>query len=197
MQHVMRRPADVVSLTVFVLAMAGAPQVMAHSHPNHLRGDYAFSVSADCAAAVDPNGFDGDLKRIGAGHTNIISVAGVLHYNGDGTGNSVQQNLRVNPNATAAGQFPVEQADVTCDLTYAVNDDHNFSQQLTCNSTTVAGFGAGTTGTSSIQIHGVIGRSGEVLILGDTIPDNEVFTRSDGSIVHSLCGRKGTAVQIP
>lgn len=38
MQHVMRRPAEVVSLTVFVLAMAGAPQLMAHSHPNHLRG---------------------------------------------------------------------------------------------------------------------------------------------------------------
>lgn len=195
MQRVTRCRIEVSSL-VFVLAMAVAPHVLAHSHPNHLRGDYAFSAIVNCAAAVDPNGFNSNLARIGAGHTNSISVAGFLHYNGDGTGNQVQQNLRVNPNATGGGQFPVEQADVNCNLTYAVNNDHSFSQQLTCNSTTLAGFGAGTTGTFAVEVHGVIGQSGGVLILGDTVPDTEVFNRSDGSTVNSLCGRTGTAVKV-
>ncbi len=167
---------------------------------NRLKGDYSTILSASCA--IGPvGGFGPNLERLGgfSGGTINIELAGVFHYNGDGTGTFVHQRVRTLDDAPN----PFIQAEGSCNVTYSVNPDGSFNQQLSCVSTLLKGIvGPNSPGQTltepGFQLNGMIGLSGKILLLSHTSPNVELvqFSGVNPVSVHRLCGRTGTAVKI-
>lgn len=196
MLPVLLRSLVLFAISIATVALGNRPVALAHDDPHHLRGDYAFNATVNCA--LDFVGFAPNLAHLDGGTTNSVAVAGTFHFNGDGTGSVMQQNLRVNHTSNSAPAIPVEQTPLNCNLTYTVNDDHSFTAQVNCTGTTLAGFGAGSIISFNFQLQGVIGQSGEVLLVSNTIPTVETFSRTTGSgttTAFNICARNGTAVK--
>ncbi len=170
---------------------------------NRLKGDYSTILSASCA--VGPiGGFGSNLERVPVGGSIIpestlnIELAGVFHYNGDGTGTFAHQRLRVLDDNVR----PLIQAEGNCTVTYSVNPDGSFSQQLSCVSTLLKGIAGpnspGQTLTEpGFRLNGIIGLPGKILLFSDTSPDTELvqFSGTTPLNLNRICGRSGTGVK--
>jgi hypothetical protein len=165
---------------------------------NHLlRGDYQASLIATCVS--DSVGFGENLQRLGTGTSFEITVSGVLHYNGDGTGNFSNHRMRILDGGP--GPFPVFEADGDCTLTYTLNVDRTFTQQANCTSTVLKGLASPpqTLTENGVRLEGYIAAGLGVLVLSNTSPVQETvsFTGSPPITQKRICGYSGTAVRWP
>ena len=160
-----------------------------------LTGDYEFAGSRICA--VSPGGFADDLSRLGSGFPALFFWQGTLSYAGDGTGEFIGQRLAILPPNSGPGQFPVNFADPqTCDITYSVNPDRSFSQEMNCTLDVVAGSPTGplTITLTGVQLRGQISSQRDHLLFSNTTPNIELALPPFGER-HQICGWVGTAIK--
>ncbi|MFQ5881095.1 MAG: hypothetical protein ACE5I9_01300 [Candidatus Methylomirabilales bacterium] len=176
-----------------------------------LRGDYAFTLTRVCVnvnlanVPPDTDPFVGaELTLGGPASVNTMLRRGTLSYNGDGTGSLVVQLLIIVPNPRFPGS-PVKQDEGSCQLTYEVNPDNSFMQNLICENTRLAGTVLDQVATSTGIVHqGQISKDGRVLILSDSDVNEEILKlfrppldlSSPDLEFRRICWRNGTAVKV-
>ena len=193
MRHVIIGSFGVILLVSLVLTLGGGPIVEAQADSNEvLEGDYKYSARVTCAR--DSEGFDetNDFEREGGGFTVTLSVQGDVHYDDDGTGHFEGQRLTINHRKNAAGEFPIGQADLDCDLTDTVNADGTFTELRACTATFTAGPRDGQMQTFSFTFQGVIGDEAQLLLLSDTAATEDPISDS-GDLI---CNRSAIAIKI-
>jgi hypothetical protein len=126
-----------------------------------LRGDYSVTFMKACKIVDATAAFD-------------VVIRGKVSYDGAGNGNFVGEALAVDPaSANATNQ--------TCTVTYTVNADGTFTQQLNCNLTFTNGPNAGNTATLTGIIHqGQLSLDGTVNLVSDVDDNVETFTITSG-----------------
>ena len=161
---------------------------------NRLKGDYAFTMARDCiqntAGFADPPPLT--LLSNGNVSTRGASIVGIITYNGDGTGTSMSTNLQINHT------FPsVSQSHNECDITYAVNPDNSYTEDLECSGMIDAGPSAGVPFTlMGGGRQGQIGRGGKTLLIIDTESNVETLILSESVTRLRICWRSGHAIKI-
>lgn len=178
-------------LVVLILPL----QSMAQSQQglnNRLKGDYAYTLVRDCIQNVAGFGPPPALNLLSAGTTRGASIVGVLTYNGDGTGTSMYTILQINNTAIS-----VNQSQTTCDITYAVNTDNSYTEQLSCSGTVLAGPSEGQTFTiTGIGRQGQIAQGGQALLIADIETNVETLNLSTSGPFKRICARSGHAIKV-
>ena len=159
---------------------------------NRLKGDYAFTMARDCIQTVDGFGSFPTLNLLSDGTTRGASIVGIITYNGDGTGTSMSTNLQINHT------FPsVSQSQATCDISYTVNPDNSYTEDLECSGMIDAGPSAGVPFTlMGGGRQGQIGRGGKTLLIIDTESNVETLILSESVTRLRICWRSGHAIKI-
>ncbi|MFQ5839124.1 MAG: hypothetical protein ACE5HK_00205 [Candidatus Methylomirabilales bacterium] len=213
MQRVILRCFTMTVLVLVTLSLGGGSSVEAQEPKNLnalLRGDYAFTLTKVCvqgSLANVPGGGDlfeppPRLRLRGFAGRNTRVTQGIFRYNGDGTGSATARSLLVIDNVGSPGSSPVRQNQFSCNLTYVVNPDRSFTQQLACAGTRLAGAFAELDPPEALTLEGVrhqgqIGIGRRVLVFSDTEVNVEEFTATGiPSLLQSICGQSGTAVKL-
>lgn len=186
---------------LILLSLGGGTQSAALADGNlnhHLRGDYRASLIATCV--VDSIGFGDNLQRLGVGTSFDITISGILHYNGDGTGSFANHRIRILDGGPAP--LPLFEADGNCTLTYTVNADGTFTQQANCTSTILKGVASPpqTLTENGVRLDGTIaaGFGRRILLLSNANPvqDTVSITGAPTITQKRICGYSGTAVRV-
>ena len=182
---------------VAVLVLITLPlQSMAQSQQGlnkRLKGDYAFTMARDCIQTEFGFGSPPTFNLLSPGTTREASLAGMITYNGDGTGTLMYTILQIN------NTFPsVIQSQTTCNITsYTVNPDNSYTEDLTCSGTIDAGPSASQTFTiTGLGNQGQIGRGGQTLLIMDIETNVETITLSASGTRMRICGRSGHAIRV-
>jgi len=168
-----------------------------------LAGDYAFTRTRSCVRS--DAGFEDNLA-LSPGFTSPFPITftdaaqGTLHYANDGTGSATFHQLLTahTPSLLSSGSFPVIEVQFDCTLTYAVNPDRSYTEEMVCTGTPLAGTAATTVTNTGIQQQGQI--AGQMLVFSSTLPNEETVTATfPGPVIltqQQICNRSGTAVKI-
>jgi len=195
MRRLIARSLEMLVLPLFALLSVGGSIAEAVDLNAHLlMGDYHFSRTRTCIRASD---FGTGNAVVSNGSTATDAAQGTVHYNGDGTGTLTAQLLSINLNAIGNGATPVNQFDVTCELTYTVHADDTFTELLTtCTGSVIAGLGpaGGPFTTTGTKHEGLFANGRESFVFGTVSPNIEETKNADGEIVSkAICNRSGTA----
>ena len=116
----------------------------------------------------------------------------MITYNGDGTGTLIYTILQINNTFISVGQ-----SQTNCDITYAVNPDNSYTEDLICSGTTLAGPSASQTFMlNGIGHQGQIGRGGQTLLITDIETNVETLTVPGPVTVKRICARSGHAIRV-
>ncbi len=116
----------------------------------------------------------------------------MITYNGDGTGTLIYTNLQI-----VNTLISVTQSQTTCDITYTVNPDNSYTEDLKCSGTVLAGSSAGVTFTiTGIGRQGQIGRGGQTLLITDIETNVETLTVPGPVTLKRICARSGAAIRV-
>lgn len=180
--------AVLVLITLPLQSMAQSQQGLNH----RLKGDYAFTLVRDCIQTAAGFAPPPALTLLSPGTTRGASIVGMITYNGDGTGTSISTTLQVNNTAIS-----VSQSQSTCDITYAVNPDNSYTEQLTCSGTILAGPSAGQTFTiTGSSRQGQIAQGGQALLIAGIETNVETVNLSTSGTRQRICGRSGHAIKV-
>ena len=143
-----------------------------------LRGDYNLTNFRTCQVLSDSGAPLGIELQ--------IAIQGTITYDGAGAGNFVGKGLAVN----ASGETPSDQ---TCSVSYTVNADGSFTQQLNCTLTFTAT--AATASLNGIQQQGRLSLDGTVVLFTDTETNLEILTpiSPPGTGTQRRCNSSGVA----
>jgi len=199
----------VMFFTLGIVLLVIGREAIAASNPNLnrlLRGKYAFTQSATCVQ--NEAGFGPNFQVLAPippqtpAVTFTFATRAILNYNGEGMGSLTEgESLSITHDATGSGAFPVNRSTTECGLTYVVNPDRSFTQELTCNTVFFEGGLEDVTQTQTpFQMQGQIGRGRRTLLISDTIPDVETVFRTPPSgppfMRKRVCFRSGTAIKL-
>jgi hypothetical protein len=164
--------------------------------------EYAFRDSYTCVSTS--GGFGPNFQLTDQGSIGHGSSAGISNVNPDGTGTSTGMALNVFPGSTSEGSQPGGSGVSNCSFTTTNNPDGSFTQNVSCDSTTLIGSGVGTPFASltqnGIQIVGRTDPTGRTTVYGTVTPTVETLTFcptppcTTGIVVKQVCSRSGVAV---
>ncbi len=163
-----------------------------------LRGDYPFTVFRSCVQTGASPGFNEDLSLLTNASYRTTVLAGILSYNGDGTGSAVYRfnnmNFANSPAGIPAGSFAVNGGETTCTIdNIVVNSDRSFTQDLACEGSIDIGGGEGNPFfVTGIMWEGQISKNRQVLTLHSTIDNVE----TSNNAVDRICMISGTALKV-
>lgn len=143
-----------------------------------LRGEYNITATRACKVVDTASAF-------------TVVVRGKVSYDGAGNGNFVGAVLAVD-------SVSANTVDQTCTVTYTVNADGTFTQQLNCNLTFTNGPNIGNTATlTGITQQGQLSLDGTVNLVSDVADNVETFTITSGPqsgfTNQRICNSSGTA----
>jgi hypothetical protein len=166
-----------------------------------LRGDYSFTVFRSCVQ-TGALGFNEDLSLLTFASYRTTVLAGILSYNGDGTGKAVYRfnnmffaNTMPNPptDSPPPPVFPVNAGETTCTISnIVVNPDRSFTQDMACTGFVDIGAGAGNDFIiTGIMWEGQISRFRQVLTLHSSVDNVETAN----NVSERICIISGTALK--
>ncbi len=185
-------------LLLILLPLLGGGIAEAVKNPNkRLKGQYRTTFFRSCSQNTD--GFGANNQLLSSGSTRETAIQGTRTYNGDGTGTVLNFPLSVFDNE-ATGETAASRSQTNCNLTYVVNPDLSFTENLACTGTILSGPLATDTFTiTGVVIQGQISRKhkGDILIFSDSDDNVETLTLEPGTRVRlRICGRSGTGVRL-
>ena len=191
--------ASALCISVFILlsavhAFAGAPTAIT------LRGDYYLVGSRSC---VYTNGGQEFLANFylpsNGGNTRTGHYEGVLHLNGDGTGNLNSNLIQYYLPAINAGQQTIGYWSNSCEVSYEkLPNGFIIMNFILCEDTGEAGIGSGHIWVDDgINMNVAASGNGDVLLLSNTYPAIEHTTRLVPSFseLYRICSRTFTAIR--
>jgi hypothetical protein len=204
MKNVKRLTQSALTSALALVGFGMAPFAAAAGNLDaHLRGSYAFTAVRTCTALVAPHSFVPPSFAIppnvpaGALFRQSASDAGIITFNGDGTGTASGTSRVMNITTTGAGTPPVSVSEFTNAIEYTVNADGTVDTATTSDFTLV--FPTGPTGMVTGQVNRLQIAGGNTMLVsapsGDPIV--ETITFSGVPVQSRLCVRSTTAVKLP
>ncbi|MEE8607625.1 MAG: hypothetical protein V3S55_08475 [Nitrospiraceae bacterium] len=196
MQRNFLRFVRVACLSVITLVLLGGGIAEAQQDLNKLLNkQYGTTFFRSCSQNTAGFGAANDL--LSDGSTRETAIHGTRTYNGDGTGTVLNFPLNVFDNE-ATGETAASRSQTNCTLTYVVNPDLSFTENLTCAGTILSGPSATDTFTiTGVVIQGQMSPNRHILLYSDTDDNVETLTLEPGTRVRlRICGRSGTGVRL-
>lgn len=170
----------------------------------YLRGEYHVVGSHSCVNPAFKMGFtnDGSYTLTEPEGSNLTASFRWAHYDGFlhlypyGKGKFTYTETEYISIFDHAGEMPMESRSVSCDVVHTPVNNGLFAITLSnCASTWIAGIGQEAVYTFEPKTLSMAAtRDGEVLVLSNTYPEVEYFTRSDRQLV-KMCSRTFTGVR--
>ncbi len=199
MQHFIRRSLYVAVLLVMPVLLPSGSFAWDFDSPDPnllLKGEYRTSLFESC---VQTGGEFDENFQIEGGQFRTVTTKGITTYNGDGTGTSsaLVLNMFIPSPFISLGTVVSQSEIAECDLTYTVNPDRSFTQELAiCNGTILTGLNKDKQFTlSGIKLQGQIARRRQILSYTNNDTNVVTLTLWDGRIFKRICGRIGTGVR--
>ena len=165
-----------------------------HAASKKIKGQYAFSGSAECIVSGTP--FSDNFTPTSFSTHMSFNIIGVRTFNGDGTGTIRGRNVTINlppvtntsttPPTTPLGGIGASAGDVSASFTYTIDDFGYIHIDIvpgTFIGTTVSGPGAGSTNTlDHVQFGGIVSADHKTIHLAsiDPIMETQVITPVSG-----------------
>ncbi len=187
---------------------------IAEAEGDRLRGDYSLTFTRTCAVEgaelIVPQGPSGEHTGIGGGGlTGPFTLRGTMHYDGTGEGTFTGQQILAlgtgvvgTGTATRSGtEIFIEQATMTCAVTYAVKPNRSVTQRMNCTLAITAGPHTGHTATlNGITQEGQLSPDGSVLLLSHQATAMETFTPDFTEVAETprqrICHGSGMATSL-
>lgn len=207
-----RRPIEGALLAMLMLLANGI--AAAEAPHESLRGTYSLTFTRTCAVEgpelIVPPGPGGARTGIGGGGvTGPFTLSGLVRYDEAGGGTFTGQHsfasgtgpVGTGITTSEGNEIFVNQAAVTCTLTYAVNPDGSFTQQLNCTAGFTTGPNTGQIATlNGIAMDGQLSPEGSVLLLSQAGTARETFTPNFGATAgvpqQRICNGSGMATSL-
>jgi len=164
-----------------------------------LRGTYYVVGSHSCVNSADGFSDDGSFSLLSAGSMRTAHYEGFLNLYFDGTGKYTVNETQYIFQNIQQGSFPMGYQNINCDVTYGKADNGLFDITFSnCEGINVLGIGIiptpNVTEYAPKTLSMAATRDGEVLVLSNTFPEVESFTRNVTPIKR-LCSRTFTAIR--
>jgi hypothetical protein len=206
MKHMTQRAIPLIAMALLLSLWPSADAQFAGA----LRGDYKVTLTRTCA-------FDALLNTPTSGQTTgsiagPFNITGTLTYNGTGGGSLNGQQTYATASGTSGtgidvgggSEIIVNQANVSCPITYTMNPDGTFTQTMNCTLTFTLGGPPPQPGQTvtlnGITLQGQLALDGTVLIFGTppaapaAVETNTVTTGTNAGFTNKrFCTNTGSA----